>query len=140
MRMAVRLFPVIVSSAAEACCSGTLVLDSILNPLPSEVIRPSQSQPASAVAVDSPVVGPRSALDMLVSVLSSTEKTIAAEIRANICQLLGQLGKPGAVSEDRAADVARMKERTRNPLEKAASSPGENVLSVSAKRALDAWV
>lgn len=118
---------------------GTLVLDSILNPLPSEVIRPSQSQPASAVAVDSPVVGPRSALDMLVSVLSSTERTVAAEIRANICQLLGQLGKSGAVSEDRAADVARMKERTQNLLEKAASSPDENVLSVSAKRALDAW-
>lgn len=137
--MAVRLFSVIVWSAAEACCSGTLVLDSILNPLPSEVIRPSQSQPASAVAVDSPVVGPRSALDMLVSVLSSTERTVAAEIRANICQLLGQLGKSGAVSEDRAADVARMKERTQNLLEKAASSPDENVLSVSAKRALDAW-
>ncbi|CCL99147.1 uncharacterized protein FIBRA_01162 [Fibroporia radiculosa] len=120
---------------------GTLVLDAILNPLPSEVVRSSQSQPVSAVPTEgSPVVGPRSALDMLVFVLGNAE-SMPMEVRANVCALLGQLCRKGVVAKDRTEDLARMKEATRELIEELGNEiDGKpSPLSVSAKRALEAW-
>ncbi|KZT11398.1 uncharacterized protein LAESUDRAFT_734264 [Laetiporus sulphureus 93-53] len=123
---------------------GTMVLDAILNPLPSEVIRStlSLSQPASAISSDgSPVADLHSALDMLVVVLKNTDNNFAVEISANVCALLGQLGRKGVVSPDRVDDVARMKLCTKELLETAAANRdgGARMLSAAAKRALEAF-
>ncbi|KAH9951320.1 hypothetical protein B0H21DRAFT_718473 [Amylocystis lapponica] len=121
---------------------GTLVLDAILNPLPTETIRSSQSQPISAVTSDgSPVVGPRRTLDMLTAVLRSSQGNIAPEVRANVCGLLGQLGRAGVVKDDRKNDVDQMKDSTRELLENAARETEETlkVFSGAARRALEAW-
>ncbi|KAH9934795.1 uncharacterized protein B0H18DRAFT_978305 [Fomitopsis serialis] len=120
---------------------GTLVLDAIMNPLPSEVIRPSQSQPVSAIPTEgSPDAEPRTALDMLLSVLRNSD-AMPAEVRSNVCALLGQLGRKGVVGEDRAEDLARMKGAAKELLERlAADSEGSTqMVSASARRALEAW-
>ncbi|KAI0950311.1 hypothetical protein AcV7_008820 [Taiwanofungus camphoratus] len=121
---------------------GTLVLDAILNPFPAETIRGSQLQsPSAATSEGSPVVDPRNALDMLVAVLRNSEKTIPVEVRANVCVLLGQLGRKGVVGDDRIDDVERMKNSTRELLEGAVNSSEGNtrIFSSAAKRALEAW-
>lgn len=119
-----------------------LVLDSILNPLPSEVFRPgTQSQPVSAIPTEgSPISGPHTALDMLLSVLRNPD-TMPAEVRSNVCALLGQLGKKGVVDESRARDVARMKEESKELLEGLATNSEANtqMVSAGAKRALQTW-
>jgi len=120
---------------------GTLVLDAIMNPLPSEVIRPSQSQPVSAIPTEgSPDAEPRTALDMLLSVLRNSD-TMPAEVRSNVCALLGQLGRKGVAGENRAEDLARMKGAAKELLERlAADSEGSTqMVSASARRALEAW-
>ncbi|TBU50670.1 hypothetical protein BD309DRAFT_944442 [Dichomitus squalens] len=123
---------------------GTLVLDSILNPLPSEAVR-TTSQPLSAVSVTegSPVVGPRRALDMLISTLrEGSAPNVPPEVRSNVCALLGHLGRKGVVAESRATDVQRMKESTRELLEALAKEDGPQgnpKVAVAAKRALEAW-
>ncbi|KZT68996.1 hypothetical protein DAEQUDRAFT_727172 [Daedalea quercina L-15889] len=120
---------------------GTLVLDALLNPLPSEVIRPSQSQPVSAIPTEgSPIAGSHTAFDMLLSVLRNPE-TMPAEVRSNVCALLGQLGRKNVVDESRAQDVARMKSSAKELLEGLVADPEENtqMVSASAKRALEAW-
>ncbi|TFK80925.1 hypothetical protein K466DRAFT_591571 [Polyporus arcularius HHB13444] len=124
---------------------GTLVLDSLLNPLPAEAIR-TTSQPLSAVSATegSPVVGPRCALDMLVSVLrDGSALNVPPEVRANVCALLGHLGRKGVVAENRATDLQRMKESTRELIEALAKeSDGQQRnarVAAAAKRALEAW-
>ncbi|RPD66031.1 hypothetical protein L226DRAFT_530170 [Lentinus tigrinus ALCF2SS1-7] len=123
---------------------GTLVLDSLLNPLPAEAIR-TTSQPLSAVSATegSPVVGPRRALDMLISVLrDSSALNVPPEVRANVCALLGHLGRKGVVAEDRATDLQRMKESTRvliEALAKESDEQGNPRVAVAAKRTLEAW-
>ena len=120
-------------------CVGILVLDAIMNPLPSEALR--QTQPMSAVPSESSpaVVGPRRALDMLVAVLRNADKNVQVEVSANVCALLGHLGRKGVVSEDRAVDLERMKSSTRELLEQAAADESKRSLSTAAKRALEAW-
>jgi len=121
---------------------ATLVLDAVMNPLPSEVIRQSQSQPMSATTSEgSPVAGPRRALDMLISVFKDQEQTMPVEVRANVCALMANLGRKGAIGEDRVGDVAKMKDSMREYLETAASSSDGSPLLVSgaAKRVLEAW-
>lgn len=114
-----------------------------MNPLPSEALRQSQSQqqPISAIPSEgSPaVVGPRRALDMLVAVLRNTDNSLQPEVVANVCALLGHLGRKGVVSEDRTADLERVKSSTREYLEKAAQDRTARSLSAAAKRALEAW-
>ncbi|KAI0637070.1 hypothetical protein C8Q77DRAFT_1095851 [Trametes polyzona] len=122
---------------------GTLVLDSLLNPLPTEAIR-TTSQPLSAVSATegSPVVGPRRALDMLISVLREGNPNVPAEVRANVCALLGHLGRKGVVAESRATDLQRMKDSTRELIEGLAregEAPSNPKVVAAAKRALEAW-
>lgn len=122
---------------------GMLVLDSILNPLPSEVIRPgAQSQPVSAIPTEgSPIAGPHTALDMLLSVLQNPD-TMPAEVRSNVCSLLGQLGRKGVVEEESSVqDVMRMKAKSRELLEGLAtdSEGTTQMVSAAARRALETW-
>ncbi|KAI1794275.1 hypothetical protein LXA43DRAFT_1116106 [Ganoderma leucocontextum] len=125
---------------------GTLVLDSLLNPLPSEAIRSSStSQPLSAVSASegSPVVGPRHALDMLIGTLrEGSAPNVPPEVRSNVCALLGHLGRKGVVSESRTTDVQRMTESTRGLMEMLAKEEGHRSnpkVAAAAKRALEAW-
>ena len=119
------------------------MLDSLLNPLPTEAIR-TTSQPLSAVSATegSPVVGPRRALDMLISVLREGNPNVPAEVRANVCALLGHLGRKGVVAESRATDLQRMKDGTRELIEGLAregEAPSNPKVVAAAKRALEAW-
>lgn len=117
-----------------------------MNPLPVEIPRGGPlSQPISAVpSSDSPAVGtPRRALDMLVVTLRNND--IPPEVRANICGLVGYLGRPGVVNESRARDVHVLKEELKDVLAdvlKKEAEGGETSLTplaAAAKRALDAW-
>ena len=125
---------------------GTLVLDSLLNPLPSEALRSaSTSQPMSAVSVTegSPVVGPKRALDMLISTLrEGSAPNVPPEVRLNVCALLGHLGRKGVVAESRATDVQRMTESARELFEVLAREEGPQSspkVAGAARRALEAW-
>lgn len=129
--------------------TGTLVLDSLLNPLPTEAIR-TTSQPLSAVSASegSPVVGPRRALDMLVGVLrEGSAPNVPPEVRSNVCALLGHLGRKGVVAESRTTDLEQMKESTKaliDALAKEAEGARGQVqanakVAAAAKRALEAW-
>ena len=129
-----------------SCSPGTLVLDSLLNPLPSEALRSSSaSQPVSAISVTegSPVVGPGRALDMLIGTLrEGSAPNVPPEVRSNVCALLGHLGRKGVVAESRATDVQLMTESTRELIEVLAKEEGPQSnpkVATAAKRALEAW-
>ncbi|TFK54932.1 hypothetical protein OE88DRAFT_1710689 [Heliocybe sulcata] len=158
-----RKYPILINEGVVALTllsmipgGGKVVLDAVLNPLPQEFnprqpkSMPSSSNPTSAStgsASSSPiVVGPTRALDMLTTVLRSPETPpiIPVEVQANICSLLGQLGKKSIVNESdgRAADVERVKSATRELLEltaQPAGGSGGTLVSGAAKKALDAW-
>ena len=86
------------------------------------------------------MVGPRRALDMITSVLreGGSAAKVPPEIRSNVCALLGHLGRKGVVAENRATDLARMKEASQDLLEGLAKD-GTTKLGGAAKRALEAW-
>ncbi|KAK7693611.1 hypothetical protein QCA50_003180 [Cerrena zonata] len=143
-------YPMLVSEGVVALTlmsthkdGGVIVLDSIMNPLPSEMSARGGTAPISAGGpltgngIDSPIVGPRRALDRLVAILRSSSPPIAAEVRANVCALVGHLGRKGVVPEDRARDLQHLKESLREILENATKE--ENQVAIAAKRALDAW-
>ena len=110
-----------------------------MNPLPTETSRGAFNAPVSAgPAGDSPIVGtPRRALDMLVSCLRNADGRIPAEVRANICLLVGQLGRRGVVPESRERDLQVMQEEFKDLLEEAKKDP--NPVGAAAKRALETW-
>lgn len=138
-------------------CAGPLVLDAIMDPLPREATPRTPSLPPSATSTSSeasPVVSEPRALDTLTAVLQDREKRFQPEVRANVCALLGQLGRKGVAGEGRTAEVERLKTQTRALLEAAAeaaeaaeagqaqqqpNTKGMAVLVGSAKRALEAW-
>ncbi|KIP09107.1 hypothetical protein PHLGIDRAFT_103348 [Phlebiopsis gigantea 11061_1 CR5-6] len=120
---------------------GLVVLDAIMNPLPTETPRGAAAfaVPVSAgPATDSPAVGtPRRALDMLASCLRNADGRLPAEVRANLCALVGHLGRPGVVPESRAQDLRAMQEELKDLLAAAANDP--NPVGAAAKRVLDTW-
>ena len=120
---------------------GLIVLDALLNPLPSELAgRAGLTMPASAgpPSTDSPAVGgPRRALDMLVMSMRNTDGKMPMEVRANICALIGHLGHAGVVPDNRAHDVHTLKESFRDLLEFAKDESGH--VGNAAQKALDAW-
>ena len=131
------------SSRAELTCTraGLVVLDAIMNPLPTETPRGAAAfaVPVSAgPATDSPLVGtPRRALDMLASCLRNADGRLPAEVRANLCAAVGHLGRAGVVPESRADDLRVMQEELRDLLVAAAQDP--NPVGAAAKRALETW-
>lgn len=118
------------------------MLDALLNPLPTEAASRSATlnQPISAgPSSDSPAVGtPRRALDMLVASLRNVDGKTPVEVRANICALVGHLGRAGVVPASRAQDVHVLKESTRELLVAASKEDGGPV-GGAAKKALEAW-
>lgn len=113
-----------------------------MNPLPTEAHphRGALSVPMSAgPATDSPVAGlPRRALDMLASCLRNADGRLPPEVRANICALVGHLGRAGVVPESRAHDLQVLKLELRDTLETAAAKE-PNPVGAAAKRVLDTW-
>jgi hypothetical protein len=91
----------------------------------------------------SPVVGPPRALDTLLAVLKNKETRFQPEARANVCTLLGQLGRAGAPDDVDAQDVARIREQVRPALEDVAAlekdGKGMVILVGAAERALANW-
>lgn len=112
-----------------------------MNPLPVETPLRGGSLPmpvSAGPAADSPAVGtPRRALDMLVSCLRNADGRLPAEVRANVCALVGQLGRPGVVPDSRAQDVRVLRDELRELLDAARADPAP--VGAAAKRALEAW-
>jgi hypothetical protein len=103
---------------------------------------PSESA-ASMSSEASPVTGPPRALDLLLAALKNRSGRNAPEVRANICALLGQLGRPGVVDEADAARLAKMKHQAKPILEAAAAtdrtSQGHTALATTAEKAIEGW-
>lgn len=126
---------------------ATLVIDALMNPLPSEAgVSGSGSQPLSAVpAIDSPGLGaPRRALDMLIALLRNSDKRTVPEARANIATLVGVLGKKGFVADTRSREVQILKEEFEPVLEEVAikehgDGPTPAPLAAAAKQTLETW-
>lgn len=128
-----------------------------MDPLPRDATPRTPSLPPSASATStsseaSPIVSAPRALDTLIAVLQDRETRFQPEVRANVCALLGQLGRRSTAGEDRAAEMERMKNQARELLEAAAenaqaqtraaeqqNAKGMAILASSAKRALEAW-
>lgn len=122
--------------------SGPIVLDAITSPLPTEVqqapnplLSLGESETASSEE-SSPVLSKR-ALDVLLVVLKGPDSRCPIEVRANICTLLGQLGRKGVAVGDREVEVQKMKDAADEILQ--SFSKGKDLLAGSAKRTLEAW-
>lgn len=122
--------------------TAVLVLESLLTELPKEILPPSRQ---NSLNVDAPASNPSpvvstitTALDMLVTILNNTENKFPVELRANLCTLLGELGKDGLKGECEQ-EVEKLRIATRQGLETAQVTPDSLVLSAAAKKALDAW-
>ncbi|KDQ61324.1 hypothetical protein JAAARDRAFT_82449, partial [Jaapia argillacea MUCL 33604] len=150
-----RKYPLLVNEAVVAlslismhASGGKVVLDAIMNTLPREAAAPTPKSSIPSISspgsVSSPAVRhPARALDMLVTVLKNldTRYPFPPEVRANVCALLGQLGRKGVVKDEdnRAPDLQQVKDATRSALEAAASIADQEVLSNAAKKALETW-
>ena len=143
---------------------GPLVLDAILAPLPIEVGLNSTGLASTSTNagsdVDSPVVTsptgrsrlptPRRALDRLVTVLKNISNSdvntnnnrpnpviFPMEVRANVCALLGQVGRSASGEQTES-----LNEAAKGVLEDLAKTTGEGregVLGMAAKKSLDGW-
>lgn len=116
------------------------MLTAITAKLPKEVSPSRQNSLDSTVAnpsvptlslPDAPQETQETALDMLVFILDNPEGKYPAELRANVCALLGELGKNVAGS--------RIRELARPTLEKVQTTPDSLVLSAAARNALEVW-
>lgn len=78
---------------------------------------------------------------MLVYILSNRQGKFPAEVRANLCALLAQLGHESLKNQGggRAVEVERIREATRAALESAQASPNSLVLNDAARKALESW-
>lgn len=122
------------------------MLDALVAHLPREAAPPSRqnslalqgggSNPAS------PIVTPATALDMLVAILSKADSKFPAEMRANVCTLVAELGKENLKAEagGREVEVERLRGAVRPALLAIQGSPESLALSGAAKAALQAWV
>ncbi|THH12748.1 hypothetical protein EW146_g7403 [Bondarzewia mesenterica] len=114
-------------------------LDAITTPLPQEAYKNSNTQFADTGDVGSPVTAPGRALDMLMVALQGHSARLPEEVRVNVCALLGQIGRAGVVSSERAAELAKLKGEVRPLLETAANTEQPTKLKLSAAKALQLW-
>lgn len=131
-----------ISSSLTSRFAALLVVDAITAPLSNEVQQapnPLISEPETQSSTEeSPVAaGPTQALDVLVGVLKHPDHRCPIEVRANICTLLGQLGRKGGVETEREVEVRKLKEATKETLE--AFAEGNDLLAGAATRTLEAW-
>ena len=124
--------------------TAVLVLDALLAELPKELGPPSRQNSLNIGSIPgsnpaSPIVGPRTALDMLVAIIA--DNNLPVELRANLCPLLGELGKESLKAEanGREREVEKVRAATKPGLEAARSTPDSLVLSATAKKALELW-
>ena len=75
----------------------------------------------------------------MVFILENLEGKYPAELRANVCALLGELGKSGAGASAIGAEVEQIRKTARPALEKAQTTPDSMVLSAAARKAIEAW-
>jgi len=125
------------------------VLDAVVAPLPREAGPPSRSNtltmPTEGSNPASPVVGPSTALDMLLTILTNADPitTFPAELRANLCALLAELGKESLKAEGapvgREQEVEKVRTATRALLEQTQKDPENMVLSSAARKVLEGW-
>ena len=111
-----------------------------MSPLSAEVTQGPNPLSPNAPASDetSPVVGPTRPIEGLATLLKRSNPRCPMEVKANVCTLLGQLGrKGGRTSREREADVEKLKAATKDTLVK--YSQGEDLLSKAAKNVLEAW-
>jgi len=111
-----------------------------MSPLPVEVTQGPNPLPPNVPVSDeaSPVVGPTRAIEGLASLLKRSNPRCPIEVKANVCTLLGQLGrKGGRTSKERETDVEKLKVTTKDILAK--YSQGSDMLSKAAKNVLEAW-
>ncbi|THH32127.1 hypothetical protein EUX98_g2076 [Antrodiella citrinella] len=136
-----RKYPMLVNEGVVALTllstgdnGGAIALDALMNPLPVEVgsnNRQPSLPPMSAGGILSdawPTTSePQRAFDMLVSFIHNVpfkfqptahggSTGLPTEVRANICSLLGHLGRKGVVI-NRERDVENLKESTKDLLE-----------------------
>ena len=120
--------------------SGVIVLDAIMSPLPAEATQGPNPLPPNAPGPEeaSPVVGPARAIEALVSLLKRSNPRCPSEVKANVCTLLGQLGrKGGRTSRERETDVEKLKIATKDILAK--YSQVDDLFGKAAKKVLEAW-
>ncbi|KAA1469477.1 hypothetical protein DENSPDRAFT_835109 [Dentipellis sp. KUC8613] len=118
---------------------GNIALDAITTPLPQEAQQPAPAAIADPNDVSSPVVAPGRALDMLVTVLKNHGGRFQEEVRINVCTLVGHIGRKGATTADREAELAKVKAEVKPLLEQAAASERESRLKLAAAKALQLW-
>ncbi|EJD06025.1 uncharacterized protein FOMMEDRAFT_104451 [Fomitiporia mediterranea MF3/22] len=140
----------IVSMCLLALQSGgaLLVLDAVVANLPKEIPPPSrqnslnsESVPSSGGTPSAPVTAPKTALEVLVSILQNLEGRIPAELRANLCQLLGEIGRDSLKTEslEHHEKVEQVRQASRDMLQSLKGSPDSLALSAAAGKALDSW-
>jgi hypothetical protein len=122
--------------------SGPIVLDAITSPLPTEVQQapnplPSLGESETTSNEESSPVVPKRALDVLLVVLKGPDSRCPIEVRANICTLLGQLGRKGVAEGDREVEAQKMKDAASEMLQ--SFLKGKDLLAGAAKRTLEAW-
>ncbi|KAL5529049.1 hypothetical protein ACEPAG_5023 [Sanghuangporus baumii] len=120
------------------------VLDAVVAELPKEVNPPSRQNSLNAYPgndLSSSITDLRTALDALAMILRNPDGRFPPELRANLCQLLGELGRESLKtgSGRRDVEVERVRAATRSTLEAIQSTPDSLVLSVAARKALEAW-
>lgn len=119
---------------------GVIVLDAIMSPLPVEVKQGKNALSPNTIGSNegSPVVGPSRAIDGLVSLLRSPNGRCPQEVKANVCTLVGQLGrKGGRACKERETDVGQLKVAAKDIVVKI--SQGDDMLGKAAKKVLETW-
>jgi len=111
-----------------------------MSPLPVEATQGPNPLSSNAPGSDeaSPVVGPARAIEALASLLKRSDPRCPPEVKANVCTLLGQLGrKGGRTTREREAEVEKLKIGTKDVLVK--RSQGDDLFGKAAKKVLEAW-
>lgn len=117
-----------------------VAIDAVMSPLPVETKQGKNSLSPNATGSDegSPIVGPTRAIDGLVTLLKLSNPRCPPEVKANVCTLLGQLGKGGSrTSKERETDVEQLKVAAKDIVVKL--SQGDDMLGRAGKNVLEAW-
>ncbi|KAI0030744.1 hypothetical protein K488DRAFT_87473 [Vararia minispora EC-137] len=139
-------YPVLINEAMVALTLLSLTpvgakcaLDALTAILPSEVPAAAFSAGSGETSPDgiqSPVVAPGRALDMLEYVLKNKGPRFPEEISVNVCLLIGQVSRRGGVGEERSAELAAFMKETRPLLEAEVRVEGQSKLKSAAEQAL----
>ena len=120
------------------------VLDALTAELPKEVSPSRQNSldtdQGTVEANSKPQFTPTTALDMLVHIFENMDGKFPAELRANACSLLINIGQNmSSEGESRKEVTNRVFSAVRPSLEHMKSTPDSLVLSTQAQKALSVW-